>query len=183
MNQPVRIERSAASPARFSVAEFAEIFGAGALQDIRLELVNGELERMTPPMGGHSSRQSSSLARLWAVVGSRAMVEATIDLGGDTVMTCDVAVLRAPVTEQRFLRPDEVMLAVEIAETTIVRDTTLKRIAYASAGIADYWVIDGVRAVVHVYRRPEHGDYADLSSVRFGEPIAVPGTDATIVID
>ena len=183
MNEAVRIDRSAASRARFSVGEFAEIFSAAALQDIRLELVNGELERMTPPMGGHSSRQSSLLARLWAEIGARSMVEATIDLGDETVMTCDVAVLREPMKEQRFLCPDEVVLAVEIAETTIVRDTTLKRIAYAAAGITDYWVVDGARGVVHVFRDPVDGEYSDMSTVRFGQPIAVPGMDAMVVVD
>lgn len=183
MNSPARLDASQSAPARFTAAEFTRIFDSALLLDVRLELVNGRLERMTPPMGGHSSRQTATVTRLWALVRDRAMVEATVDLGENTVMTCDIAVLRAPMTEQRFLTPDEVMLAIEIAETTSLRNTTVKRVAYAAAGIPTYWVVDGRRSVVQLYEQPLDGDYAKISTIRFGEPIAVPGTDATIVID
>lgn len=110
------------------------------------------------------------------------MVEAGIDAGEDTVLTCDVAVLRAPMTDKRFLRPEEIVLAIEIAETTIARDLGMKRTKYAGAKIADYWVVDSSRRVVHAHRDPVDGEYADVSTVRFGEPLTVPGTDATITI-
>lgn len=183
MNSPARLNTSQSAPAHFTAAEFTRIFDSALALDIRLELVGGRLERMTPPMGAHSSRQTATVTHLWALVRDRTMVEATVDLGNDTVMTCDVAVLRTPMTEQRFLTPEEVVLAIEIAETTSLRDTTLKRVAYAAASIPHYWVLDGKRSVVQVYERPVDGDYADISTIRFGEPIVVPGTDQTIVID
>ena len=41
---------------------------------------------------------------------------------------------------------------------------------------------DGQRGVVHVYGEPVAGDYAQIATVRFGAPLAVPGTDATITL-
>ncbi|TCP73253.1 putative restriction endonuclease [Sphingomonas sp. PP-CE-1G-424] len=58
-----------------------------------------------------------------------------------------------------------------------------KRTDYASIGIENYWVVDGARSVVHVFGEPVDGDYAQVHTVRFGEPLAVPGTNATIIID
>lgn len=110
------------------------------------------------------------------------MVAATIDLGDDTVLTCDVAVLSQPMAEQRFLRPTEVIVAIEIAETAMTRDMGFKRHKYAQAGIAHYWVIDAARSATHVFARPIDGDYADISTVAFGAPLAVPGTDASITL-
>ncbi|GAA3724307.1 hypothetical protein GCM10022268_35520 [Sphingomonas cynarae] len=119
---------------------------------------------------------------LWSVLQERAMVEAAIDLGGDTVLVCDVAILHRPMSEQRFLRADEVIVAVEIAETTLDRDLGLKRIAYARAGIPHYWVIDGPHARVHMFELQPHGDHGPATLIPFGRALPIPGTDRTIVI-
>ncbi len=156
----------------------------GAFDDIKVELVNGELERMPPPGNEHGRRQMMVGIRLSRIIAEELLRgEVGIDLGKDTVLGCDAAILVAPVSGNRILRPEEVALAVEAAETTAARDMGMKRLKYADAGIAHYWVIDGARSVVHVWSEPLNGDYAQVGIVRFGEPLAVPGTDQTIVID
>ena len=188
MSQQSRILASAealAGPARFSTAEFVRMVEAGAFDDIKVELVEGELQRMNPPMGGHASRQADVVGALWAALRTtpmRVVGEIGIDLGSDTILGCDAAVLHAPMHERRFLRPDEIALVIEIAETTLTRDLGLKRAKYAAAGIAEYWVVDGARAVTHVYREPIDGDYASVATTRFGESLAVPGAAAAIVL-
>ena len=170
--------------ARFTTAEFLHMCEAGAFDDLKVELIDGELERMPPPQNEHGRRQASLVIRLSRVVADALLrAEVGIDLGQDTVVGCDAAILTMPVSGNRILRADEVTLAVEVSETTLARDMGLKRIKYASAGIANYWVIDGERSVVHVWRDPVGGDYAQIATVRFGEPLAVPGTDASIIID
>lgn len=182
MNRPANIGISESFRARFTAVEFAQIFAGASSLDIRLELVDGYLERMTPPMGGHSTRQAAIVGTLWAALRERAVAEVGIELDGNTVLVCDAAILHRPMNEQRFLRPDEVMVAVEVAETTLDRDLGLKRLAYARAGIPHYWVIDGPHAVVHVFDQPENGDYASVTLVPFGQRLMIPGTDAAIVI-
>ena len=82
-----------------------------------------------------------------------------------------------------MLRASEILLMVEVSESTRERDIGMKRMKYATAGIPHYWVVDGERSVVHVHADPIEGDYADIGTVRFGHPLPVPGTDATITID
>ncbi|MBJ6122483.1 Uma2 family endonuclease [Sphingomonas mollis] len=170
--------------ARFTTAEFLRMMESGAFDDMKMELVQGELERMNPPHNAHAGRQARIVIRLAKVVSEELIRgEVGLDLGDDTVMACDAAILDRPVGDIGLLHADDVALVIEIAESTIVRDLGLKRLAYARAGIAAYWVIDGERSVVHVFGEPVAGDYALVGTIRFGEPIAVPGTDATIVID
>ena len=82
-----------------------------------------------------------------------------------------------------MLRPDEVALVVEIADTTLSHDLGLKCRKYAEAGVPVYWVVDASRAVVHVHAEPVEGDYVEIHTVRFGQPLAVPGTDRAITLE
>jgi Uma2 family endonuclease len=185
MNKPASIPFAVAGPARITTAEFERMCRADIFGDAKIELIDGELQRMMSPMAQHAGRQASVIGKLYAMLGedaARLMGESGIDLGDDTVVGCDAALLSAPMQEHRWLRPEEVVLVIEVSETTRDRDMGVKRVKYATAGIAHYWVIDGERSVVHVWGEPVSGDYAEIGTVRFGEPLAVPGTDQTIVI-
>ncbi|WP_425229024.1 Uma2 family endonuclease [Sphingomonas sp.] len=94
----------------------------------------------------------------------------------------DVGLVRAPVTGRQPLKPDQLLLVVEVSETTQRRDLDMKRCKYAEAGIETYWVIDESRGIIHVHGEPRDGVYTDVHTIRFGEPLAVPGTDATITL-
>lgn len=169
----------------FTAAEFLRMGESGAFDDMKVELIGGEIQRMNPPIGGHAGRQASVIGQLWAVIpdaSGRLHGEVGIALDPDTVVACDAAVLRRPMMERRVLQPDEVLLAVEIAETTLNRDLGLKRQLYAEAGVLNYWVVDTVRRVTHVFGDPEQSDYVSIRTVPFGEPLPVPGTDATIML-
>ena len=188
MNKPAHSASfEAAYPARFTTAEFLRMIESGALDDIKIELIDGELQRMNPPMNMHSARQAAMVFRLAQALGDngieRVRGELGIVLGDDTVVGCDAAVLIAPTRDHRLLAPDEVLLVVEIAETTATRDLVMKRKKYAKAGIPHYWVVEGAKARTHVFSCPESADYSDRATVSFGELLPVPGTDATIVID
>lgn len=182
MNKPFQLADTS-TRAAFTTAEYLRMGESGAFDDMKIELVDGELERMMSPMSGHASKQAVLVGLLFQVA-DRGLVlgEVGIDFGDDTVLACDAALLRSPMGEDRLLLPADVRLVVEIAQTSLARDQGIKRIRYAAAGIPEYWVVDGDRAVIHVYREPVDGDYALISTVRFGDPLAVPGTGATITV-
>lgn len=182
MNQQARL--SPDTRARFTAPEFLHMVESGAFEGMKVELIDGELERMDLPMGGHAAVQASVVFYLAQKMGlALVRAESGLVLDDSTVVACDAALLRQPITENRFLTPDDVLLVVEIAQTTQSRDMGLKRMLYAQAGIPTYWVIDGVRRVAHVYAEPVDGDYSSVHTVRFGEALAVPGSDAAITLD
>jgi Uma2 family endonuclease len=170
--------------ARFTTAEFLHMAEVGAFDDMRVELIDGEIHRMPPPNSDHGDLQASLLALLWPVArahGLRATGEVGIDLGDGTVLAPD-ATLRRPTDGGRLLRPEELLLVVEAALSTVGRDTGMKRTRYASAGIPTYWVVDGARGVTHVFTDPADGDYRSHLEVPFAQPLALPGSDATITL-
>lgn len=186
MNEMTRIAAAPAEgfKARFTAQEFLRMCDAGAFEDWKVELIDGELERMQLPQNNHAMRQVQVVFALAQVLGvDRIRGEAGIDLGNDTLVSADAAVLRGTVDGNRRFVPDDLALVVEIAETTLRRDLGMKRGKYAAAGIPLYWVIDGNHSVVHVHADPVDGDYIDVHTVRFGQPLALPGTDATVALN
>ena len=154
-----------------------------AFGDVKVELVEGELHRMPPPGRRHGQLQGALILRLSRFIPETRLIgEVAIGLENDTVVGCDVAVLGSESGTSSIVAPEEVLLAVEIAVPTLDRDLGLKRRLYAAARIATYWVVDAERAVIHVFDRPNGDDYRGLALVRFGEPLPVPGTGATIVL-
>ncbi len=80
------------------------------------------------------------------------------------------------LTRKQYVRrplPEEVSLLIEVADTSLECDTTLKASLYAAAGIADYWVIDLVSRAVIVFREPRSGGYESRSTHR-GDQIVRP---------
>lgn len=167
------------APTRFSAAEFARMMASGAFEDMWVELVEGEIQRTPPPGNTHRRSQVALLARLLRLV-PEALVcgEVGIAAGQDSALACHAAVLTTEVLEDGLVPADAVALVIEIAVSTRDRDLGLKRRLYAAAAIPTCWVVDVERRVIHVFDRPERGDYMGLALVRFGEPLAVPGTDS-----
>jgi Uma2 family endonuclease len=67
----------------------------------------------------------------------------------------DAAVI--PGTPRNYTdHPTVAALIVEVADTTLANDTTTKAELYATAGIADYWVLDVDNRQLHVFRDPQH---------------------------
>ena len=185
MNEMTRILAAPADEVRtrLTTAEFFHMAECGAFADLKVELVDGELQFMQRPQNNHAMRQAQVMIRLAAAVGEdRVRGELALDLGGDTVLVCDAAVLKHPLHDNRLIRADELTLVIEVSQTTRRRDLGLKRLKYASAGVEAYWVIDADHMVVHAHASPVDGDYIQVVTVWFGEPLAVPGTDATITL-
>lgn len=182
MNQLARL--SPDTRARFTSAEFLHMVESGAFDGMKVELIDGELARMNPPMNGHSAAQANVVFYLAQKMGP-ALVrgETGIVLNDSNVVSCDAALLRRAVTENRFLTPADILLVIEITQTTQGRDLGVKRMLYASADIPTYWTIDGQRRVVHVHAEPVDGEYTDVHTARLGERLAVPGCGAAITLD
>ena len=185
MNEMTRI---AAAPVeevrtRITTAEFFHMDDCGAFADLKVELVDGELQFVQRPKNNHAMRQAQVVFSLAQAVGiERVRGELALDLGEDTVLVCDAAVLKAPLADDRLVRADELSLLVEVSVTTRKRDLGMKRLKYAAAGIHAYWVVDAEHEVVQVHGRPVDGDYLHVSTVGFGRPLAVSDTGATITL-
>lgn len=186
MNQHVRITPPLHEASLgFSSADFARMLELGAFEDMRVELVGGRLEKMAPAYGGHSRQNANIVLLLDKAYVGRAVVIGTdlaLHVTEGTTRGIDIAVGRSDFPEGGAAAGRDILLAVEIADTTLARDLGSKATDYASAGIPNYWVVDLASRVVHVMQQPTENGYSTRTVVRFDEPLAVPETDRTITI-
>jgi len=76
--------------------------------------------------------------------------------------------------------PTDVLLVVEVADSSLAYDLGTKVPLYARHGIAEAWVIEAVSRRTQVFRHPAGGGYTEASSVEPHEPLSCAGvvTDA-----
>jgi Uma2 family endonuclease len=150
----------------FTVTEYHRIAEAGILgEDDRVELLAGEIVAMTPI----GSRQAACVARLTALL-SRVQelgivwVQNPIHLGQHSEPRPDLAVLkpRADFYAQAHPEPEDVLLVVEVAETSADYDREVKLPLYARAGIPEVWLVDLTEERIEAYRQPAPNGYREV---------------------
>jgi Uma2 family endonuclease len=173
---------------RFGVDQFIRMAEVGILPpDPRVELVDGEVMRM-PPIGSRHAFVVDSLAHEFrSKVSDEAWVSAQnpLRLSPYDLVLPDVMLLRPMGTQYRHRLPQggDVLLVVEIAETTLAYDSTWKLQLYARAALPEYWLIDLSGRCAVVCREPGNDSYA--SRVRFGpgdtlSPLALPNVSLAL---
>ncbi|MHB2167704.1 Uma2 family endonuclease [Alsobacter sp. R-9] len=149
----------------FSVAEVERMVECGLLsEDDRLELIGGELVVM-PAKGIHHEVLKAAVNRSWnraAAADLQIVPETTFRLSPDTFLEPDFVVFRAPVTLRTITGPS-ILLAVEVADSSLGYDLHRKPTVYARFGVRELWVIDAVRRETHVFTGPGDAGYAHLT--------------------
>jgi Uma2 family endonuclease len=146
-----------------------------------LELIEGELHMMSPIGDRHAdavafltrwSSQHADASRMLVWVQNPLSIP-----GAESVLQPDIAWVTLRRYADRRPLPEEVSLLIEVADTSLEFDTTVKAGLYAAAGIADYWVVDLVSRAVIVLREPRAGGYESRSTHRADQlvrPLAMP---------
>ncbi len=173
----------------FTVDEFHRMAEAGILgEDDRLELVDGEIIEMTPIGSPHAGCVMS----LNDVFSERARAVAIVNVQNPVILTertelyPDVVLLkrRPDFYRKAHPRPSDVLLIVEVADTTLRYDRHIKVPRYARAGIPEVWVIDLRARAIDVYRRPAAEGYAEHERVGPGQSLPIPQVpDHRIAVD
>lgn len=147
---------------RFTVEEYHKMAEAGVLsEDDRVELIEGEIVEMTP-IGWRHARCVSNLNMLLAhFAGDRYVVSVQnpITVSEHGQPQPDLALVRE-MPAGRLPGPDEVILVVEVSDTTLPYDKNVKLPIYARAGISEAWIVDLQSEIVEVHTEPRPGGYA-----------------------
>jgi Uma2 family endonuclease len=158
---------------RFSVDEYYAMARAGILtEDERVELLAGEIVEMTP-IGIRHAVCVGGLTDLFSRrFGDRALVwvQNPVRLDRNSEPEPDVVLVRRPLERYAGAHPvpEDVLLIVEVADTSLERDRALKLPLYAGAGIVDVWIINVEEREVEVYRQPSGDRYAHVQHFREG---------------
>ena len=167
---------------RFTVDDYHRMAKAGILgDDDRVELIDGEIFEVAPIGSRHASTVNRLNRLLSQYSGGRFLVSAQnpIQLGEQSEPQPDIALLR--------LRPDfyasshpkaeDVLLVVEVADTTVQYDREVKLPLYAGSGIVETWLVNIDTETIEVYRQPGPQGYRESYEIRRGENL---GPEAVI---
>lgn len=162
---------------RFTVAEYNQMTEAGILTKYdRVELINGEIIEMS----AINSRHAAAVKRLGRFlnrrIGEAALVgvQDPIQLDDYSEPEPDVSLvkLRDDFYAQAHPTPQDVLLIIEVAESSAVRDRVVKMPAYANALISELWIVDLQADFIEVYAQPANGAYQSIRKVRRGETLS-----------
>jgi Uma2 family endonuclease len=173
---------------RFSVDDYDEMIEHGILtENDRVELIRGEIVKKMP-LGDSHVACVNRLTRIFVrSVGESAIVsiQNPIRLPASEPEP-DLAVLR-PRTDFYATRkpgPEDTLLVIEVADTTLEYDREDKRSIYAEAGISEYWIVNLIDRCLEIYRHPQtDGHYAEVNSLRSGQSVdvlALPGVSISV---
>jgi Uma2 family endonuclease len=168
---------------QFTVAEYRLMAEAGVFApDDRVELLEGEVIEM-PPVG---SRHAACVDRITWLFSRRVgdavvvRVQSPLLLDERSEPLPDVQLLRG--NPDRYVdehpRPPDVLLLVEVADSSLPYDRGVKLPAYARAGIREVWIVDLVAAQIEIYWDPSPDGYQSRRVARGDDefsPRAVPG--------
>lgn len=168
-----RLETMSTEPTRrpFTVFEFEQMGRAGIFaEDDRVELLDGDIVTMSPIGDRHAACVKRLNARLGASFRDQLIVSVQDPIRLDDFSTPqpDVALLvsRDDFYSEEPPKPADVLLVVEVADSSLAFDMRVKVPLYARAGIPEVWVVDVNVGAVTVFTEPRRGVYARESVVR-----------------
>ena len=160
----------------FTVEEYHRMGEAGILgEDERIELIEGEIVQMAPIGARHIGCVINATRLFITRLGDRAVVspQNPVVIRPRSEPQPDLVLLRPRAVSYSRERPmsQDVLLAVEVADTTVRYDRIVKARLYARAGMAEFWLCLATDGAIEVHRGPGADGYAEVT---------VHGADQTV---
>ena len=173
---------------RFTVVEYLAMIEAGILRkEERLELIDGGIIIMSPIGEYHEYGTDHLTMELVPVLRGRATVriQGSIRLNDRSRPEPDVAVLRLrPANEMGPYFPSDVYFLIEVADSSLQRDSGPKLARYAAAGIPEVWIANLRDREVVAYSNPAGSVYTTARTYRPGESISPQAfPDVSLAVD
>ena len=168
-----------AEPYRFTVAQYLAMGEAGILKkEDRVELIDGVIVAMSAAGNRHLATVDRLNRMMGRAAGDRAIVrvQGAIDLHERSRPEPDLALLRerADFYESESAGPDDVLLLIEVSDSSVNYDRYDKLPRYARAGIPEVWITVLPERVIEAHTEPAGGRYTQMRTFRSGDNIS-PG--------
>lgn len=161
---------------RFTVAEYERMGQFGIFsEDDRVELVCGEVIEMSPI----GERHAACVGRLTQIItllllrSAIVWVQNPLRLDNHSEPQPDIAVLkpRADFYGSAHPGPEDVLLVIEVSDTTLEYDRKVKVPLYARAGIRETWVVNLSEERIETYADSAGGAYQTVNSYARGDEL------------
>lgn len=157
-------------------AEYLRMAAAGVFEpEARLELIEGEILEMAPIDSPHAGTVKALTKMLVLLSGDQGIVgvQDPLVIGERSVPQPDLTVLRPRADSYRASHPNErdVLLVVEVSDSTLRFDLGTKARIYAAARVPEYWVVDVAGRAIRVFRDPRADGYATALTASVGDTV------------
>jgi Uma2 family endonuclease len=168
---------------RFTIEEYYRLAEVGILEeDARVELLDGQIIPMAP-IGPEHHWILDTLTRTFNRQEDdryRVGPGRSLPIPRHNVPEPDLVIYRSGIGRQRHLTAADVLLVIEISDSTLTRDLGFKAGLYREAKIPEYWVVDVRHQCLRVFTLA--GDRYQQKMVREGRvsPEALPGVEIDV---
>ena len=161
---------------RFTLEQYRKMGTAGILkEEDRVELIEGEIIQMSPIGARHAAVVNQLNMEFAPALKGRAIIaiQNPIGAGPHSEPQPDVAVLKPRAQAyETHPEPDDVLLLIEVADTSRDADRTVKLRLYAGCGIREYWIVNLEEDRLEIHRSPRGEKYSDTHSVGRGHAVS-----------
>ena len=170
-------EMLAAKKRGLSADDYQRLGMEGILhEDDRIELIDGEIVPMSPIGDRHLACVDMLAEQFFGSVSGRAIVrvQGSVRLGDDSEPQPDIALLRPrdDFYANQSAGPNDILLVVEVADTSLNYDRQKTAETYAKYEIPEVWIANLSDDWVERYLNPAEGEYADVRQFSRGERIS-----------
>ncbi len=176
-------------PARrlFTVDDYHAMARAGILgEDDRVELIEGEIVVVSPVGSRHAACVDILAELLIRAADHRTAirVQSPVHLDESTEPAPDVCVLvrRDDAYSESLPQPEDVLLIIEVSDTTLDYDRRVKAQLYARHGIRQFWLVDLGSRTIEVHSVPGPEGYGERSVHDSGDRLRVPGLEIDLEV-
>ena len=182
---------SASAPTvhHFTRDEYAHMATIGLFDAERVELLDGEIITMSPKLSSHTSALNRLMYAVIAAFGSTALVRVQdpIILNDWSEPEPDLAMCQPDPDYYKDAHPqaDQVLLVIEVADSSLAYDRTRKAQAYAGSGIPEYWIVNLPDRQIEILTEPIPGtsQYRQQRLAFAGDAVTLPGVGSLAVND
>ncbi len=161
--------------------EYQRLAELGAFEDEKVELLYGQIVRMTPEGESHLRGVERVVELLEVALRRRARVVAEAPFAASEESEPEPDVVLVPLGDMLDDAPPRTaLLVIEVAHSSLADDRR-KASLYAAAGVPEYWIVNLVDAVVEAHRGPRAEGYAAMTRHLPGEELHVPGFEGVFL--
>lgn len=162
----------------FTVSEYYRMAEAGIIQPgERVELIEGRILKMSPKGTGHSASTTCANYSFREHLGNRAIVRIQEPVRIDDLSEPEPDVVLARPLENKYSdhhpTPDEILLILEIADTSLRYDREVKSLLFAQAGIVQYCILNLNSKELEDYRNPDPEGYRSKQTYKTDEQFSL----------
>lgn len=161
---------------QFTVTDYSRMRETGILtEDDRVELLDGEVYVMSPIGPLHVAIVNRLNKLLMQQVEDETIVsiQNPIQLDDYSEPQPDITILRAreDTYATALATAEDILLLIEVADTSITYDRDQKLPRYATADIQEVWIVDVENQIIEQYTQPVHSQYTFISKILFGNTV------------